>query len=193
MLSGGVLLSLALFWPLSTLLLHNVVCNLPRVLITCSYDHLVVRRSLRDIIPPIPCPKYTFFYSTYLTKWRLDSSALVKWPKPWLEDSSTQVPLTFLKPINFGPSGRITADNIIASSPKRDEFLLDQCKTMGLNTTHENAEVVQKSDVIFLAVKPVHVSKVASEIAPALSKEHLVVSIALGITIRNIESVTDPM
>ncbi|CAI2357677.1 unnamed protein product [Caenorhabditis sp. 36 PRJEB53466] len=85
-------------------------------------------------------------------------------------------------------SGRITADNIIASSPKRDDFLLEQCKAMGLNTTHENAEVVQKSDVIFLAVKPPHVSKVASEIAPALNKEHLVVSIALGITIRNIES-----
>lgn len=86
-------------------------------------------------------------------------------------------------------AGRITADNIIASSPKRDEVFLDQCKALGLNTTHDNAEVVQKSDVVFLAVKPVHVSKVASEIAPALSKEHLVVSIALGITIRNIESV----
>ncbi|CAI5454517.1 unnamed protein product [Caenorhabditis angaria] len=85
-------------------------------------------------------------------------------------------------------SGRITAENIIASSPKRDVKFLDECKALGLNTTHENAEVVQKSDVIFLAVKPVHVSKVTSEIAPALSREQLVVSIALGITIRNIES-----
>ncbi|CAB3400304.1 unnamed protein product [Caenorhabditis bovis] len=85
-------------------------------------------------------------------------------------------------------SGRITAENIIASSPKSDFALLEQCKHLGLNTTYDNSEVVQKSDVIFLAVKPVHVTKVTSEIAPALSREQLVVSIALGITIRNIES-----
>ncbi|CAI4227413.1 unnamed protein product [Auanema sp. JU1783] len=85
-------------------------------------------------------------------------------------------------------SGRIEAGNIIASSPKQDVQLLEQCKVLGLQTTHDNTEVVHKSDVVFLAVKPPHVSKVASEIAPILNREQLVVSIALGITIRNIES-----
>ncbi|KAK6034039.1 NADP oxidoreductase coenzyme F420-dependent [Cooperia oncophora] len=61
-------------------------------------------------------------------------------------------------------------------------------RNLGLQTTHDNTEVIHKSDVIFLAVKPPHVSKVASEIAPILNREQLVVSIALGITIRNIES-----
>ncbi|PAV70350.1 hypothetical protein WR25_06913 isoform F [Diploscapter pachys] len=85
-------------------------------------------------------------------------------------------------------SGRINAENIIASSPKSDYSLLDQCKQLGLQTTHENTEVVHKSDVVFVAVKPVHVNKVASEIAPHFSREQLLISIALGITIRNIES-----
>ncbi|KAK5986008.1 Pyrroline-5-carboxylate reductase, partial [Trichostrongylus colubriformis] len=60
--------------------------------------------------------------------------------------------------------------------------------TLGLQTTHDNTEVIHKSDVVFIAVKPHHVSKVTSEIAPILNREQLVVSIALGITIRNIES-----
>ncbi|GMT32747.1 hypothetical protein PFISCL1PPCAC_24044, partial [Pristionchus fissidentatus] len=85
-------------------------------------------------------------------------------------------------------SGRIAPENIIASSPRCDVALLDQCKAMGLNVTHENTEVTHKSDVVFLAVKPPHVNKVTSEIAPSFSRDQLLVSIALGITIRNIES-----
>ncbi|EPB80478.1 putative pyrroline-5-carboxylate reductase [Ancylostoma ceylanicum] len=108
-------------------------------------------------------------------------------------------------------AGRIAPENIIASSPKKDISFLNDCKALGLQTTHDNTEVAHKSDVVFLAVKPPHVSKVSSfwlttkflksnsfpstkslqvtsEIAPILSREQLVVSIALGITIRNIES-----
>ncbi|VDO16483.1 unnamed protein product [Haemonchus placei] len=59
-------------------------------------------------------------------------------------------------------------------------------------TTHDNSEVVHNSDVVFFAVKPPHVGKVAAEIAPSLTREQLVVSIALGITIRNIETLLPP-
>ena len=60
---------------------------------------------------------------------------------------------------------------------------------LGISTTHDNTEIAHRSDVIFLAVKPPLVRKVAAEIAPSLTKEKLIVSIALGITIRSIESV----
>ena len=44
--------------------------------------------------------------------------------------------------------------------------------------------------MIFVATKPPVVSKVAAEIAPIISKEqHLIVSIAMGIPIRNLEAV----
>lgn len=58
-----------------------------------------------------------------------------------------------------------------------------------MNTTHDNVEVAHKSDAVFIAVKPSHVSKVAAEIAPAIRREHLIISIALGITLRYIETV----
>lgn len=60
---------------------------------------------------------------------------------------------------------------------------------LGAKTTHDNTEVAHKCDVIFLATKPPLVAKVASEIAPSVDTKKLVISIALGITIRNIESV----
>lgn len=62
-------------------------------------------------------------------------------------------------------------------------------QTLGVSTTNDNVEVVHKSDVVFIATKPPVVSKVASEMASSLSKEKLVVSIAMGVTIRSIETV----
>lgn len=38
--------------------------------------------------------------------------------------------------------------------------IIQSIQAMGLHTTHENTEVTHKSDVVFLAVKPPHVSKV---------------------------------
>uniref|UniRef100_A0AC35UH67 Pyrroline-5-carboxylate reductase n=1 Tax=Rhabditophanes sp. KR3021 TaxID=114890 RepID=A0AC35UH67_9BILA len=85
-------------------------------------------------------------------------------------------------------SGRYAAENITASCPKKDIKMLEECKVLGINTTFDNSEVVHNSDVVFIAVKPNYVSQVASEIAPVFERNHLLVSIALGITIRNIEN-----
>ncbi|KAH7725337.1 NADP oxidoreductase [Aphelenchoides avenae] len=85
-------------------------------------------------------------------------------------------------------SGRYNADKMIASSPKQDIKLLEECQAMGIETTHDNVEVVQKSEVVFVAVKPPLVSKITSEIAPTFRRDQLLVSIALGITIRYIET-----
>uniref|UniRef100_A0A915BGB2 Pyrroline-5-carboxylate reductase n=2 Tax=Parascaris univalens TaxID=6257 RepID=A0A915BGB2_PARUN len=85
-------------------------------------------------------------------------------------------------------SGRVTSENIMASCPKKDVHLLSKMKGLGVQTTHDNVELVHKTNVVFIATKPPTVSKVASEIAPSLTKEHLLISIAMGTTIRNIES-----
>ncbi|KAK0429311.1 hypothetical protein QR680_011311 [Steinernema hermaphroditum] len=90
-------------------------------------------------------------------------------------------------------SRRFKAENIIASSPRIHEKLLDECKTLGIATTSDNTEVVSKSDVVIIAVKPPQVSKIVSEIARVFKRDHqLLVSIALGITIRNIETLLPP-
>ncbi|MDB5388430.1 MAG: proC [Planctomycetaceae bacterium] len=51
-----------------------------------------------------------------------------------------------------------------------------------------NAEVVAKSDIVFLAVKPQNMAAVLAELKHLLEPRHLVVSIAAGITLTTIES-----
>jgi pyrroline-5-carboxylate reductase len=41
-------------------------------------------------------------------------------------------------------------------------------------------KVAKENDVVILAVKPQHVPKVTSEIAPIFRRDHLLISIALG-------------
>ncbi|TKR80731.1 hypothetical protein L596_014754 [Steinernema carpocapsae] len=135
-------------------------------------------------------PKTLRFQIQHSLIWsRLDSSEPERWPRPSLADSSVQGRGGYVSTVTlFCVSGRISAEHIVASSPKTDEKLLAECRLLGIGTTYDNTEVVNKSDVIFVAVKPPHVSKVASEIAPVFKRNQLLVSIALGITIRNIES-----
>jgi pyrroline-5-carboxylate reductase len=60
-------------------------------------------------------------------------------------------------------------------------------KTFGINTTLENKEAVKGSEIIILAVKPQVISIVLEEIRPVVSSNHLVVSIAAGITVHSLE------
>jgi pyrroline-5-carboxylate reductase len=47
--------------------------------------------------------------------------------------------------------------------------------------TDDNCHVVQKADVVVLAVKPGHIDEVMSELAPVLTPQTLVISIAAGV------------
>ena len=51
-----------------------------------------------------------------------------------------------------------------------------------------NQEVVGESTVVVLAVKPQYVSRVVGEVSGSISEQHLVVSIAAGVSISQIES-----
>ncbi|MEA1992647.1 MAG: pyrroline-5-carboxylate reductase [Thermodesulfobacteriota bacterium] len=81
----------------------------------------------------------------------------------------------FLKP------GRITASD---SSEDRRNHLKE---AFGINTTSENKEAVKGSEIIILAVKPQVMSIVLEDIGPVVSSNHLVVSIAAGITTHSME------
>jgi pyrroline-5-carboxylate reductase len=56
----------------------------------------------------------------------------------------------------------------------------------GIRTTISNREVVAASDLLVLAVKPQSMKALLAEIQPVLSSQHLVVSIAAGITLRQL-------
>uniref|UniRef100_T1JNJ4 pyrroline-5-carboxylate reductase n=1 Tax=Strigamia maritima TaxID=126957 RepID=T1JNJ4_STRMM len=84
-------------------------------------------------------------------------------------------------------AGKVKASNIIASSPKQDLAYIEEIATLGCQTTFNNCEVVEKSDVVIVAVKPPVIPNVMSEVAPVVSQKQLIISIALGIAIKDLE------
>src|SRR3954470_12251614 len=58
----------------------------------------------------------------------------------------------------------------------------------GVSGTAENAEVAEKSEIVFVAVKPSVVLPVLTELAPLLERK-LVVSLAAGVRIQNMERI----
>ncbi|CAL1535068.1 unnamed protein product [Lymnaea stagnalis] len=86
----------------------------------------------------------------------------------------------------FISSGLVRAKNILVSD--NSEEMLHILEDIGVNTTTSNKEVVQKSDLIVIAVKPNVVGKVLKEVASLVVPEkQLFVSIAAGVTIKSIE------
>ncbi|CDW51848.1 pyrroline 5 carboxylate reductase [Trichuris trichiura] len=86
-------------------------------------------------------------------------------------------------------SGKLRANQLSASAPQWDTVNLDKMKKMNIRTTSDNAQVVNESEVILLAVKPSIVREVCNEIqwlsTPA--NEKLLVSLAAGVSIADIE------
>lgn len=82
-------------------------------------------------------------------------------------------------------SGFTTSDCVVAS----DVYAAGLAKFVeqtGARGVSSNVEVVQRSQVVFLAVKPHQMTSVLQEIAPAVTDQHLVISIAAGIKLAKI-------
>ena len=75
----------------------------------------------------------------------------------------------------------------ILVSRRNEEALQNIQKEFGVNVTTDNAEVAKQADVLILAVKPFQFETVISEIRNEVSENTLVISIAAGQTIANIE------
>ncbi|HMO36748.1 MAG TPA: NAD(P)-binding domain-containing protein [Gemmatales bacterium] len=81
-----------------------------------------------------------------------------------------------------------TSERIIASDVDEEarEMLTD---ITGIKVFEENKPVVEKSDVIFLAVKPQVMAEVLLELKPLLTAKHLVVSVAAGVTLTQLSAI----
>jgi pyrroline-5-carboxylate reductase len=78
-----------------------------------------------------------------------------------------------------------TPERLLASDPlpqARDSFIAET----GVRAMADNRRVVAASDVLILAVKPQSMPALLSEIRGSLHPRHLVVSIAAGITLRQL-------
>ncbi len=88
--------------------------------------------------------------------------------------------------------GFITANvtapsNIIASdvfANQRESFTINT----GARTTDSNSECVRNADIVFLSVKPQVLIPVIKELREAITPQHLIVSIAAGVSIETLES-----
>src|SRR5690242_18248991 len=82
-------------------------------------------------------------------------------------------------------AGLTTPERVLASDPlpqAREAFAGGH----GLRTTADNREVVTASDVLILAVKPQSMKGLLAEVRPLVGPRHLAVSIAAGITLRQL-------
>ena len=75
----------------------------------------------------------------------------------------------------------------ILVSRRNEEALQNIQNEFGVNVTTDNAKVAKQADVLILAVKPFQFETVISEIRNEVSENTLVISIAAGQTIANIE------
>ncbi|XP_016108092.1 pyrroline-5-carboxylate reductase 3 [Sinocyclocheilus grahami] len=81
--------------------------------------------------------------------------------------------------------GKVPPSNIIISAPSMNN--LPRFQERGVSVTHSNDEVVDRSRLVFLAVKPHLVPKVLNGISGNVTQEHIIVSMAAGITLETLE------
>jgi pyrroline-5-carboxylate reductase len=83
-------------------------------------------------------------------------------------------------------AGNASAESICASDPLPAARTVIQSET-GVAVFDSNLAVAERSDVLVLAVKPQSMRDVLRELRPAVTSEHLVISIAAGTTIASID------
>ncbi|MHB8519855.1 MAG: pyrroline-5-carboxylate reductase [Limisphaerales bacterium] len=87
----------------------------------------------------------------------------------------------------FVNAGLVGADQILASDPveaARSAF----AKAVGAKASASNLEVTRFAQVLLLAVKPDQVTDALAEIRSHLTKKHLLISIAAGVTLSTLEN-----
>lgn len=89
--------------------------------------------------------------------------------------------------VGFINRGGVERDRIhfCDPAPARIKIFTD----LGANHCQNNIEVAKQSQIVFVAVKPHYVMPVLEEIKPVLNAEHIVISIAAGITLQKLVSV----
>lgn len=87
----------------------------------------------------------------------------------------------------FISAGLTKGNNIIASCAPQDVQCIDAFEKLGATMTFKNPEVAQKSEVIIVAVKPNIVPVVLKEVHSVVTNLHLLISVAMGVTIKQLE------
>lgn len=76
---------------------------------------------------------------------------------------------------------------MIASAHPSDQLSLDAFRDFGADAVTDNRLVAEKSDIVFIAVKPGVVKTALDDVKTISNRGQLFVSIAMGITLKEIE------
>ncbi|XP_019513347.1 PREDICTED: pyrroline-5-carboxylate reductase 3 isoform X2 [Hipposideros armiger] len=82
-------------------------------------------------------------------------------------------------------AGKVEAQHVLASAPS--DRNLCRFRALGCRTTHSNQEVLHSCSLIFLATKPHVLPAVLAEVAPLVTSEHILVSVAAGVSLNTLE------
>lgn len=88
--------------------------------------------------------------------------------------------------VGFVRAGLLSPERIVAFDPVPEAAAQFRVAVPGAVITDGNATVARTAEVVFLAVKPQSVAAVADELRGALPADRLLVSIAAGITIKEL-------
>lgn len=83
-------------------------------------------------------------------------------------------------------SGLVSSENILATQASSDN-VEKKSLALGVKVITDNRYLVQNSDIIFIAVKPMQVENILNEISEFITSEKIIVSVAAGVTSSKIE------
>lgn len=86
----------------------------------------------------------------------------------------------------FIRAGILKAADIVASAPTDRD--VEAFREIGCPVVTDNKSIVKENPVIILAVKPQTLHSVVREIAPLVTRDHLIISPAAGVTIKSIQN-----
>lgn len=90
----------------------------------------------------------------------------------------------------FLTAGLVKGENITASCSPQDTQCVKAFEGFGSTVTFDNRSVADNADVLLLAVKPTVVKTVLDQIRPNFSSSrHLLLSVAMGVTVNQLEKV----
>jgi pyrroline-5-carboxylate reductase len=89
-------------------------------------------------------------------------------------------------------AGLVPAANVLASDPHEAARAKFAEAVSGASATDDNRAVLQASDVVILAVKPQMMAGVLAEIRNAVTPQHLLISIAAGVTLARLADALPP-
>ncbi|XP_031295654.1 pyrroline-5-carboxylate reductase 3 isoform X2 [Camelus dromedarius] len=87
-------------------------------------------------------------------------------------------------------AGKVEAQHVLASAPT--DRNLCHFRALGCQTTHSNLEVLQGCSLVFFATKPHVLPAVLAEVAPVVTAEHILVSVAAGVSLSTLEELLPP-